>query len=101
MNSRTQRTGGGYRALSFQAEYIQENFRISGACILVMHGESSVFLAMLQKVLPRCVVAGPPGEPKSAPRRAGPSPGAFESGGARSPMHDPGPVGSGCLIPAG
>jgi hypothetical protein len=31
-----------------------------------MHGGSSVFLAMLQKVLPRCVVAGPRGTQERA-----------------------------------
>jgi hypothetical protein len=66
MNNRTQRPRGGYRTLSFQAEYIQENFRISGAKILVGYGERSAFLAMLQKVLPRCVVAGPRGTQERA-----------------------------------
>ena len=42
---------------------------------------------MLQKVLPRCVLAGP-GEPKSAPRPGQAFPRAFGSGGARSPIHD-------------
>jgi len=64
----------GHRVLSFQAENSKDSFRISGAYIFKIYSKWSAFLAMLQKVLPRCVMTGP-GEPKSAPRRARPSPG--------------------------
>ena len=68
------RVQGGYHALSFQEENSQENFRISGSFLSVIYKEYSAFLVILKKVLPHCVMAGP-GEPKSAPRRAGLAPG--------------------------
>jgi hypothetical protein len=86
MNSPDAAHRGGYRALSFQAEYIQEGFRISGARILVMYGGRSVFLAMLQKVLPRCVVAGPRANPRARLAGLGLPPGPSNPAGrARQP----------------
>ena len=76
----------------------QVSFRISGACILVMHGGWSAFLAMLQKVLPRCV-AGPGGAQECAsPGWAFPGPSSLAGRARQSTIRAGWIV---CLIPAG